>query len=295
VISYCIAAYRPTYLRLLLADLVAKTTAPFEILVWLNVTDAALDADIEAAIKKGVPLRVIGRTPENIGMVAYASLFRAARYPLITQIDDDVVFVSRSIAERADRLFRQFPTVGQLVADVWQDEYTNGARPPLDRYVAFDAVEGLYSGPIDGWFAVYSRSILPILLDLPFTPYCNIGSTVCARLGERGRHGVLDLGMRVFHVIGPEYANAFGMLEFEITKYRRLGRQELVDLYENCRNPAASPELLAGRIDAIRAALALRLSRRRPAAPDYIALAAHNLAYTYPSQRFARPRAVPRA
>ena len=40
-------------------------------LLWLNVADGALDADIEAAIKNGVPLRVIGRTPENIGMVAY--------------------------------------------------------------------------------------------------------------------------------------------------------------------------------------------------------------------------------
>jgi hypothetical protein len=43
VISYCIAVYRATYARLLLADLVAKTSVPFEILVWLNVADPALD------------------------------------------------------------------------------------------------------------------------------------------------------------------------------------------------------------------------------------------------------------
>ena len=255
MISYCIAAYRPTYVRLLLADLVAKTTAPFEILVWLNVADAALDADIEAAINKGVPLRVIGRTPENIGMLAYASLFRAARYPLITQIDDDIVFISRGIAERADRLFRRFPTVGQLVSDVWQDEYTTGARPPLDHYVAFDASEGLYSGPIDGWFAVYNRSILPILLDLTLEPYCGIGGMVHGRLRQRGLHGLLDRGMKVFHVIGPAYASAFGMLEFEIAKYRRLGKREIVDWYESYRNPTASRGRLAGKIDFIRTLL----------------------------------------
>jgi len=55
MISYCIAVYRPTYARLLLADLVKKTSVPFEILVWLNVADPALDAEIAAAIGSGVP------------------------------------------------------------------------------------------------------------------------------------------------------------------------------------------------------------------------------------------------
>ena len=160
MISYCIAAYRPNYVRLLLSPTWwRKHRFHFEILLWLNVADSALDTDIEMAINKGVPLRVIGRTPENIGMVAFSSLFRSARFPLITQIDDDVVFISRGIAERASRLFQRFPAVSQLVADVWQDEYTTGARPPMDRYEPFEASEGLYSGPIDGWFAIYNRSI----------------------------------------------------------------------------------------------------------------------------------------
>jgi hypothetical protein len=255
MISYCVAVYRPTYARLLLADLVEKTSAPFEILVWLNVVDAALDADIETAIAQGVPLRVVGRTPDNIGMRAYAALFRAARYLLITQIDDDVVCISRGIAERADRLFRRFPAVRQLVADVWQDEHTTGARPPLDHYRAFEAGEGLYSGPIDGWFAVYHRSILPLLLGLPVAPYFALGGAVRARLAQRGQHGLLDLGMKVFHVIGPAYADAFGMLGFEIEKYRRLGRTDIVAWYESNRNATTSGEALGGRIEAIRAAL----------------------------------------
>ena len=80
MISYCIAVYRPTYARLLLADLVAKTSVPFEILAWLNVADPTLDREIEQAIAAGVPLRVIGRTPANIGMHAYRMLFREARF-----------------------------------------------------------------------------------------------------------------------------------------------------------------------------------------------------------------------
>ena len=190
MISYCVAVYRPTYARLLLADLVAKTSVPFEILVWLNVADPALDAEIAAAIGAGVPLRVVGRTPANIGMLAYGKLFREARYPLIAQIDDDVVCISRGIAQRADRLFRRFPTVRQLVSDVWQDEHTTGARPPIEQYSAFDAGEGLYMGPIDGWFAIYRRSILPLLLDVPMAPYFALGAAIRAQLARRGQHGV---------------------------------------------------------------------------------------------------------
>lgn len=255
MISYCVAVYRPTYARLLLADLVEKTTTPFEILVWLNVADAGLDAEIAAAVARGVPLRVLGRTPENIGMRAYLPLFGAARYPLITQIDDDVVCISRGIAERADRLFRRFPGVRQLVADVWQDEHTTGARPSLDQYQVFDAGEGLYDGPVDGWFSIYHCSIQALLVALPFAPYVALGAAVRARLTQRHQFGLLDRGMQVFHVIGPAYAAAFGMLDFEIEKYRRLGRADIVSWYESHFGAPAAVELRPGRIDAVRAAV----------------------------------------
>jgi hypothetical protein len=257
MISYCIAVYRPTYARLLLADLVLKTSAPFEILIWLNVADAALDAQIDTAIQSGVPLRVIGRTPTNIGMLAYSKLFGAARYPLIAQIDDDVVCISPGIAQRAGRLFRRFPTVRQLVSDVWQDEHTTGARPPIEQYHAFDTQEGLYSGPIDGWFSIYHRSILPLLLDMPMTSYFGLGAAVRSRLARRGQHGLLDVGMKVFHVIGPEYAAAFGMLEFEIEKYRRLNRLDIVAWYEGHPVDVAEDVVQdrAQRIAAIRTSL----------------------------------------
>jgi hypothetical protein len=261
MISYCTALYRPTYARLLLADLAAKTSVPFEILVWLNVGDAALDADIAAAQARGVPLRVLGRTLENIGMRAYPALFAAARYPLIVQIDDDVVCIGRGIAERAARLFRRFPAVRQLVADVWQDEHTTGARPPLDQYRVFDAAEGLHDGPIDGWFSIYHHSLQPLLASLPAEHYLGLGSVVHAALRRRGQYGLLDLGSKVFHVIGPAYADGFGMLDFEIAKYRRLGRMDIVAWYEAYHADRLAPALLADRIATIRAALDAHVAR----------------------------------
>lgn len=255
MISYCVACYRPTYARLLLAELVRKTTTPYEILLWLNVADAGLDADIADAIAQGVPLKVVGRTPHNIGMTAYRELFRASRFPLIAQIDDDVVCLSRGMAERAAHVFKRFPNVRQLVADVWQDEYTTGARPPMTQYRVFDAAEQLYEGPVDGWFAIYHRSLLPLLTSLPISAYYPIGATVCGALAHTGFKGVLDRGgMKVFHVVGPDYARAFGMLDDEIAKYRRLDRLDIVAWYEAAG--AKDAAAMTARVEHIRHALA---------------------------------------
>jgi hypothetical protein len=61
--------------------------------------------------------------------------------------------------------------------------------------------------------------------------------------------------MKVFHVIGPEYAAAFGMLAFEIEKYRRHNRGDLVAWYESYAGDNASAEAGVRRIAAIRASL----------------------------------------
>jgi hypothetical protein len=232
VISYCVAVYRPAYARMLLADLVRKTAVPFEMLVWVNVCDAAFDTFLAEQAAAGRPLRVIGRTPRNVGMRAYRDLFRAARYPLVVQIDDDVLCVSAGIAERAAGIFGAHPEIRQIVADVWQDELTTGARPPLSAYRCLDEEEGLYDGPIDGWFAVYHRSMVPLLLSMPIGRYCGIGAAARSRLARQGQRGVLCTRMKVFHAIGPAYASLFGMLDFEIAKYRRLGRHDIVRWYE---------------------------------------------------------------
>ena len=87
--------YWPVYARLLIADLVRKTSTPFEILVWINVVDPAFETFIDAGRRDGWPLVIVGRTPHNIGMRAYAELFRAARHALVVQIDDDVLCVPR--------------------------------------------------------------------------------------------------------------------------------------------------------------------------------------------------------
>ncbi|MEX2261402.1 MAG: hypothetical protein WD696_05595 [Bryobacteraceae bacterium] len=54
--------------------------------------------------------------------------------------------------------------------------------------------------------------------------------------------------MKVFHVIGPCYADWFGMLDSEIQKYRDLGRAEIVNWYEEARHKLPSREETSARI-----------------------------------------------
>jgi hypothetical protein len=144
--------------------------------------------------------------------------------------------------------------VRQLVADVWQDEHTTGARPPMEHYTAFSGSDQLYLGPVDGWFAIYHRSILPLLLGIPKTQYFPLGCAVARQLARRGQHAVLDCGMKVFHVIGPEYASAFDMLAFEIEKYRALNRLDIESWYRSF-SAGGHAEDVARRLAAIRGTL----------------------------------------
>jgi spore maturation protein CgeB len=257
LISYCIACYRPKYARQLIDELIGKTTASYEILLWINVADPGFDEFVASRCASGAPIRVIGRTPENIGMAAYPRLFEASRGEMVAQIDDDVVCVSPRVAERAKEVFDRFPQVGMLTADVWQDEYTTGARPPMAHYRPFNIEHGLYDGPIDGWFAVYRKSSLVVCRNIKAARYFPLGCAIKSQLGSIGQCGLLCTRMKVFHVVDPAYVWYFGMLESEVAKYRELGRQDQVDFYTSAREKLPPAIDLSHRVERIRQTLAL--------------------------------------
>jgi len=260
VISYCIPCWRPVYARLLIDDLIRKTAAPYEILLWLNMEDGAFEEFLGAKVLEGRPVRIVGKSPENRGMAVLKELMEAAKHRMIVQIDDDVVRVSAGIAEYAEDVFRRHPKVRQLTADVWQDEYVTGARPPLSAYRAYDEKDGLLDGPIDGWFSVYHRDLMPLIRTLIPGEYWGLGNEVQGFLPRLGYKGLLCTKFKVFHVNSPQYAHHFGMLDFETEKYRRLGRIDLVREYEKAK--AAMPP--AGELEARVAAIAAVIDGFRP-------------------------------
>jgi Glycosyltransferase like family 2 len=256
VISYCIASYRPAYCRQLIPQLIEKTTAPYEILVWINMLDEEFEQFLSDQQEAGAPLRIVGRTPENIGMAAYPMLFAAAKFEMVVQIDDDVVYLSPFIAERAQEVFDRFPQVGMVTADVWQDELTTGARPPMQRFREISREFGLYDGPIDGWFAIYRRTALRACGTLRPSRYHALGCEIKSRLSAMGQSGFLCTRLKVFHVTGPAYASYFGMLDFELAKYSSLGRQDVVSWYLGERSRLPPRDELALRVRQIEKNLA---------------------------------------
>lgn len=249
MISYCIACYRVPYAKLLIEELIKKTSCQYEILLWLNMKNDHFSAFIVEKIMQGIPIRVIGVSEENIGMFAYEKLFQAARYELITQIDDDVIRISYGIAERAAVIFNRYPRIQQLVADVWQDEWTTGSRPPMADYRVIKEDEGLYDGLIDGWFSIYRRSMLPVLMKVPYKKYEFIGSWARHLLREEGLFGLLCTQFKVLHLSGPAYALLFDQLDQEIAKYNDVGRQDVVEAYESARHNLPDKTVLQAALD----------------------------------------------
>jgi glycosyltransferase involved in cell wall biosynthesis len=265
MISYCIACYRPAYAQQLIDELIAKTSAEYETLLWMNVVNADFERFLADRMASGAPIRVVGRSPENIGMAAYPRLFDASRGQMVAQIDDDVVCISSRIAETAKEVFDRFPQVGMLTADVWQDEYTTGARPPLEHYKVFDKESGLYDGPIDGWFAIYRKSSLAaVCRKIRPSRYFCLGGSIKGHLGALGQRGLLCTRMKVFHVVDPAYVAHFGMLDAEVAKYRAIGRQDQVDFYTAARGKLPPAAELAQRVERIRESLA------QPSAPSAV-------------------------
>lgn len=231
MISYCICVYRPRLFYILLEDLMRKTTTPYEILVWLNTRAPELEGYIDRLSYRGIPIKVVGSNAKNIGMVGYKMLFHNAKYDLVAQVHDDVTCVSRRIAEIASETFKAQPKVKQIVADVIQDAFTTGGRPGDSAYAPFDAESGLVSGPIDGWFSIYHRSILRMLIDAPYEPYFYLGSYIQMQLKSQALEGVLSKKMKVFHIAGPAYASLLETREAEVRKYNGLGKKELAEVY----------------------------------------------------------------
>lgn len=238
MISYCVCLSRPSQGLMLLRELREKTAVPYEILVWMNTADQRLVDTIETMQAEQVPIKVVGSTPADIGMIGYRILFEHAKYDMVAQVDEHVILLSKGIAEKAGSIFKKHKDVKMLVADVIQDKYTDGARPPMDQYREMDGANGLYDGPVDGWFAIYDREFVPALYDAPYERYFYLGSWARGKAISMKLKGALCTEIRVFHAYGPAYGECFGSRIEEANRFMLFGKKDLADLYNGCNvNP----------------------------------------------------------
>lgn len=232
-LSYMLPSYRAYYTSRLLGEIAKKTTLSHEILVWLNTRDEGLEKYILSLAAAGHPVKIVGKTPENIGMAAFKPLIEAAQGEMLVQLEDDVLFISRRAGEAAQEILGRRHDIGMLSAQVWQDDLSNGGNPRPEHYTCVDALDQLYEGPIDGGFSVYPRSSVPLLLQSKFGMYFGMGCGMHIRLNSMGMKAYKCQRMRIFHLAGAVYHSLFpGMVEFEIEKYKRVGHRQMVQVYE---------------------------------------------------------------
>lgn len=197
----------------------------------MNTSDPRLLDTIHTMIAERVPIRIIGSTPADIGMIGYRILFEHAKYEMVVQVDEHVVVISKGIAEKAAAIFKKHKNVKMLVADVVQDRYTDGARPSMDQYKVVDEANGLYDGPVDGWFAIYEKSVVPAIYEAPYERHFFLGSWARGKVISMQWKGLLCNQMKVFHAYGQAYAEFFGSRMEEADRFRKFGNASLADIY----------------------------------------------------------------
>lgn len=257
VISYCLVAYRVIYSKLLVEDLIRKTSVPYEILIWVNVQDDGFVKFLEEKIAQGAPIRIIGSSADNLGMQAFKQLFPAARGEMVVQLDDDVIALSRHAAQIVQNIFARYPDVGIVGGHVWQDRWTTGGRPPLKAYIPYAPSEGLYVGPIDGGFTVYRKGLTHLINGMRNAPYFALGVEMIGRASKIGYRAFLCTRILMFHVNGPIYSSHFGQLDAEIEKYHRVLRKDLAAEYEAAKASLPPPQEIATQIMRIHHAIEL--------------------------------------
>lgn len=249
--SYLLLVLRPYYASCLLSEIVRKTTANYEVVVWMNCESRTFEDYVMSLSKRGLPVRIVGRTPENIGMCAFRSMISEAKGDLLIQLDDDVIMISRRAIEEARKVFSSRPEVGLLCACTWQDEYTRGAHARPQDYVLRDPEHLLYDGVIDGGFTFYPQASRPFLMKASFSKYGGLGAETVYHLEQAGKSSHLSRRIKMFHLHGPVYHWYFNHLGAEILKYRSVGFGAMADLYEK-HSEFPSRALMRDRLEEIR-------------------------------------------
>lgn len=178
---------------------------------------------------------------ENVGLKAYKKLFSLASGRYIIEVDDDILDFPEAVDQVFIDYFDNFKKFGYLALDVIQNDNTTGAKPKIENYKKVE-LNGLTieQGPTGGWCTGFRR------VDFNKIKFIfNAFDHYNFKHGEDGflsklfmlinrRSGIIS-GVKCFHATGPYYSKEYGLLERDIEKYERSGRDDLVKWYSSFR------------------------------------------------------------
>jgi O-antigen/teichoic acid export membrane protein len=186
-----------------------------EIIIWDNNSDDGTDVYLKEIESSYSFIRVI-RNNDNIGNNAKSKLVDIASGDFIVGVDDDVIEFPDSWVENMVSAYKSVPYMGYLVADVVQDEKTNGAKFPEDSYSNKDYFDGLITiqaGPVGGWCFMVSREVYNEtgkLLTIPDRKFIFEDGDFQLRVSYSGFQSGILKGVKVYHATGDYYNEILG-------------------------------------------------------------------------------------
>jgi GT2 family glycosyltransferase len=148
-------------LRKCVDNVLARTTATAEIVIWNN---ASTDDTREYLDSLDDPRLVVVHHQANLGQSGYAEAFRLTESPFLVEVDDDIVDAPEGWDATLLEAFERLPEVGFLAADLEDDPHDQAAheryrvRPHLYRPAEVNGVR-LLEGPAGGGCAITSREL----------------------------------------------------------------------------------------------------------------------------------------
>jgi len=140
----------------------------FEFIVFDNNAKDLLDPVIHQINNPN--LKVI-HSDTNIGLNAYSIAFQQAEGDFFVCLDHDVVAFPKNWLRDLLLAYEKAPVIKFLATDVYQDQFTHGAKYPLWTYQKINKDHNSYLlGATGGWCTVTDRSIYEEVGGFPYFP-----------------------------------------------------------------------------------------------------------------------------
>ncbi len=158
----------------------------------------------------------VHHSPENLGNNAKSLAAEMCTGDYLIGVDDDIISFPENWIQKMVTAYKSVPFMGYLVADVVQDEKTNGAKYGEEAYrdvLYHDGKITIQEGPAGGWCFMISRKVYNEcgrLLRLNDRKFVFEDGDYQLRSHNRGfKSGILK-GMKVYHATGGFYNAEFG-------------------------------------------------------------------------------------
>ena len=185
------------------------------------------------------PIVKIVKRKKNYGLNAYKKLFGMAKGEYVVIVDDDVLSFPAGLDDLFINYLKAFPDYGFIALNVIQNEFTLGAKPPIENYI--EEVSGdkvIEKGPTGGWCACfkkknYNKIKLRFLLTNLDMSKSEDGLLVNLFSRKLKLKSGLIRDYYCLHACGPHYAREYGHMDRELEKYSMAGLDSIVEEYKN--------------------------------------------------------------